>query len=986
MLPQLDSGMEQKGLWLSLNSTYFFRLVDIDELLWKIRTPLNSYLVAGTSFGGFFALFWSEENGAWRKDENNQKKIELYTSLGSLINDRSVVYLDKRADVFFVAWNESENHLIVVMCNGEICFFHVNGEQAAPSVFLPAPFVKAIGTESGVIGIIRIEEKVQVILVKHAESKGYIVSILDISYYSQECDTMELLLGAHSSDDVELYLFYPSSESTTTASGCKFSNSFSPYVRKMNVSIDGIVDKAAMSPNGQLIALHTVDGNIYVGSVAFEEVVVVHTRPLSEAGSEIFKPSLPSFAPFMFCGNDAIFSADWAVGHRYDNEFTVEEGDQTNFYFTLSAVDGSSEVDLSDDIPQSSFFFPERDGIRIVSSTRCYFLQIIAPQVQRVCAVGSTAPGAVLRSAYEGFSAGNTSAVRAIHQLQQNLSLLIEAIDDCIHTAASEWSVEMQQHFLRVAAFGKSFARSYDADFFVSTTEKIRVRNTLRTVSKMILSHDQLQQLGEHHLARRLLCSGHHLLVWRICCSLHCMEDAILSEWMVSKLAYDVAQGKTEGDAARAIVSFLKQPIERKSNSAGNSEARRVAEEIPFTELANVAQINGNRAAALVLLDAEEVPTRQVPVLLAFGEPEKGLVKAIAASDSDLIFTVIQYMLRAGGSAKDVQFIANYPDARDLLLTYISVCPHYRDYLRDYYLAHPTLEQYLEVRDYLNEDRYLRQKIQEKAASAEDFCNTFQKRKSEILQRLPLLVGCSSVSETKKNSSSLPLSSGASSGPYPATSGGGNRSAPGHSAGEGGKLSERYLCLQIGLVEKQTQFAKTYNDERYLTASVADMLFFLLQRAEDKAMEDALSLRREYCVPEEMMQWARLKAFAATKQWDQVDQMGGINSRQKPVLSGESLVTLLLSYDRLEQASKHISRIPNLEDRLEYYVQCGNWTAAGADCGRVGATELLEQLQARARGSAASQEQIKKGWDMTVGSSSGLTFGKLFFQTNYQDK
>lgn len=986
MLSELDSVMEQKGLWLSLGSTSFFRLVDIDEMLWKISAPLNSYSVAGTLFGGFIALFRSDENVAWRKEEPNQKIIELFTSLGSRINDRSVINLDERADVFFAAWNESENHLIIVLCSGEIRFFHVNGDQAAPSVFLPAPFVRATGTESGVIGIIRLADKVQVILVKHVENKGYTVCTLDISYYSQECDMMVLLLGAHSSDDAELYLFYPSSESTTSASCCKFSNAFPPYAKKMNVSIEGIVDKAAMSPNGQLIALRTVDGSIYVGSVDFDEVVVVHTRLPSEVGSDFLKPSLPSFAPFMFCGNDAVFFADWAVGHRYDDEFVVEEGDQTVFCLTLSAVDGSSDVDLSDDIPQSSFFFPERDGIRIVSSTRCHFLQIITPQVQRVCAVGSTAPGAVLRSAYEGFTSGNTTAVRAIHQLQQNLSFLIEAIDDCIHTAAFEWSVEMQQHFLRVAAFGKSFARSYDADFFVSTAEKIRVRNTLRTVTKMIISHDQLQQLGEHHLARRLLCGGHHLLVWRICCSLHCMEDTILSEWMLSKLAYDVAHGKTEEDAARAIVSFLKHPIERKSISAGNNEARRVAEEIPFTELANVAQINGKRAAALVLLDAEEVSTRQVPVLLAFGEPEKGLVRSIAASDSDLIFTVIQYMLRGGGSAKDVQFIANYPDARDLLLTYISACPHYRYYLRDYYLAHPTVEQYLEVRDYLNEDRYLRQKIQEKAASVEDLCDTFQKRKSEILQRLPLLVGRASESETKKYSSSHPQGLGISSGPLSATSGGGNSSASGHSVGEGGKLSERYLCLQIGLVEKQTQFAKTYNDERFLTASVADMLFFLLQRAEDKAIEDAIALRREYCVPEEMMQWARLKAFAETKQWDQVDQMGGINSRQKPVLSGESLVTLLLSYDRLEQASKHISRIPNLEDRLEYYVQCGNWTSAGADCGRVEATDLLEQLQARARGSAAAQEQIKKGWDTAVGSSSGLTFGKLFFQTNYQEK
>lgn len=978
-----DCEIGQKGMWLNLGPTTHFRLIDVGEMQWSVERLVNSCSIVGSSFGGFLALFLPEENATLGMSRQFQGKIEIYTSLGSRVGECGTIELGSGARVFFVGWNESENYLVVVLHSGEIRFLHVNGELAASTIFLPLPPTKVISTGNGIIGVLRGGDALFVALVKREENRGYSVVTLDVSHLLLVHDMILPLLGIHSSEQTQVYLFYPTEENTTNASCCYFPRTGPPVVKEMSVSLEGIVDKAVFSPNGERVALRTTDGVIYVGSTNFEEVVVVHVANTSMPEKVFMRSPLPSDAPLLFCGNDAVFFADWDEGYSNDDDLGDKRKTTASFSFSLSATDGSSEVDLSDDIPSDSFFFPECDGIRIASCTRCLFLQIITPEVQRVCAVGSTAPGAVLRSAYEGFSSGNAAAVRAIHELQQSLPSLVEAIDDCIRTAAFEWDIESQQHFLRTASFGKSFARQYDADFFVSMATKIRVRNTLKTVAKMIISHEQLQQLGAHQLARRLLRSGNHSLVWRVCTCLHCVRDDILSEWMLSKLAYELAHQKKEEDAARELVSFLKQSGGNGSVSRGFHKTPKSLPEIPFSELASVAQINGKRAAAFVLLDAEEVPTRQVPMLLAFGEPEKALVRAVAASDSDLIFTVIQYMLRAGGSAKDVQFIANYPDARDLLLVYISVCPHYRHYLRDYFLAHPTVEQYLEVRDYLGVDRRLRQRIEEKIASIDDLCITLQKRKSEILQKLPLLVGSSGETEPKKHAGGIPLGLGPSTGSISSTTGGGGNSATaGSSSGGGGalggKISERYLCLQIGLVEKQTQFAKTYRDERFLTASVADMLYYLLTRGEDKATEEAMALRREYNVPEDMMQWARLKAFAATSRWEEVDKMGGINTRQKPVLSGEALVSLLLSYDRPEQASKHIPRIQKLEERLEYYVQCGSWEAAGEDCGRAGATELLEQLQARARGSTVAQEQIKKGWDMAVGASSGITFGKLF--------
>jgi len=136
-------------------------------------------------------------------------------------------------------------------------------------------------------------------------------------------------------------------------------------------------------------------------------------------------------------------------------------------------------------------------------------------------------------------------------------------------------------------------------------------------------------------------------------------------------------------------------------------------------------------------------------------------------------------------------------------------------------------------------------------------------------------------------------------------------------------------------------------------------------------------IKRKFNISEKAYQWCMLQTFCSTGQWEAVDEMGGITSRLQPVIGGEAFVNALLSCGRPQQAMQYIQRIANVEDRMEYYVQCGDWAGAGADCKRHGENALFLQVKERAKGNAEFLRQIDDGWKKSQ-AATALNFSKFF--------
>lgn len=75
------------------------------------------------------------------------------------------------------------------------------------------------------------------------------------------------------------------------------------------------------------------------------------------------------------------------------------------------------------------------DGVRILSSTKMEFLQRVPDATSEIFGIGSRAPGALLKDAFEKYEEGNIEADDEIREIGPDLP---HAIDQCIEAACHE--------------------------------------------------------------------------------------------------------------------------------------------------------------------------------------------------------------------------------------------------------------------------------------------------------------------------------------------------------------------------------------------------------------------------------------------------------------------------------------------------------------------------------------------------------------------
>ncbi|CAG8793312.1 16862_t:CDS:2, partial [Cetraspora pellucida] len=168
------------------------------------------------------------------------------------------------------------------------------------------------------------------------------------------------------------------------------------------------------------------------------------------------------------------------------------------------------------------FLIPEIDGVRIISSDKCEFLQKVPNVTEETFKIGSTAPAAMLFDALEHFDKRSPKADENIRSIRPELS---EAVDACIEAAGHEFNQVRQRSLLKAAAVGKTFLEPYNSDRFVEMCQILRVLNSIKkptddeeTICRMIveklankpsLSYAEIAKtphnVGQPKLATRLL-------------------------------------------------------------------------------------------------------------------------------------------------------------------------------------------------------------------------------------------------------------------------------------------------------------------------------------------------------------------------------------------------------------------------------------------------------------------------------------------------
>ena len=306
---------------------------------------------------------------------------------------------------------------------------------------------------------------------------------------------------------------------------------------------------------------------------------------------------------------------------------------------------------------EAVYLAPERDCCRIYSSCCHELIRRVPTSIEEIQRIGSTSSSALLYDAMEAFDAGEVRGDENIRAVQEK-GKLDKAIKQCLQAAGQCFSPLLQRNLLRAASYGKSFCEDFDTEYYVDMCRKIRVLNNIRHSSiGLSCTLTQYQELTERVLLSRLMHQHEHLLAYKIGQYLHLNTDSILVHWACQKVKY---ASQTLSD--EELMNTLQQKLQH-------------SRLISYAEIARCAEAMDKHSLATSLLELEEIPSDQIPLLLSMGEFELALRKALQAAETNLIYMCLLYMQSMLSSSKELLYILHrdpsYQEAIALMISYL---------------------------------------------------------------------------------------------------------------------------------------------------------------------------------------------------------------------------------------------------------------------------------------------------------------------------
>ncbi|KAF9899141.1 hypothetical protein BX616_003227 [Lobosporangium transversale] len=544
--------------WIQLHDRYY-RKQEIYSMLWK-QVDLSKYMVAAAPFGGPLALVRDDRKVLLvQKQQPVKPSIYLYTSSGKLMEP-----IQAR-----MGWTETE-HLLCVLEDGTVRMYNILGEYTQFSLGKEAKDNRVIDVQIWGTGLVALTGSFQLISIANFdEPRPLLLADPGINEppHSWTVIPPKFTLSRH----VEVLLAFNSTILVVDAT----------EARDERLQ-QGPFTKMSISPDGKYLALFTSDGKLWVVSTDFQ-------KNLSEFPT---KSQVPP-QQLVWCGTDSVV--------LYWDKIVLMVGPYGDW------------IKYSYD--DAIFLIPEIDGVRIISSEKCEFLQKVPDVTESIFNIGSTAPAAMLYDALDHFEKKSPKADENIRSIRLELS---EAVEACIEAAGHEISHQYQRTLLKAASFGKCFLEIHNADSFVEMCKVLRVLNAVRYYEIGIpLTYAQYQRLTPEALIDRLISRHQYLLAIRICEYLKMRTDRILIHWACSKI-------KKSNDDEDTICRMV---VEKLANKPGLS----------YSEIAMTAHKAGQSKLATMLLDYEPRAGDQVPLLMSMQQDELALVKAIESGDTDLV-------------------------------------------------------------------------------------------------------------------------------------------------------------------------------------------------------------------------------------------------------------------------------------------------------------------------------------------------------------
>ncbi|KAK6056217.1 Vps16, region [Cooperia oncophora] len=278
----------------------------------------------------------------------------------------------------------------------------------------------------------------------------------------------------------------------------------------------------------------------------------------------------------------------------------------------------------------------ESDGIKLYTEGAMEFVSTVSRDERAVLGVASASDGALL---YEAAQWLNTNKSHQSYEYAMQIRDLSLAIEQCISTASSAWSPELQKALLKAAHFGMAFSNGYDSNRFARFLRELRVLNEVhRGRIGMPITYSQFQELGESCLINRLIDIGAYGLTAEICSWLKRDQqegiDRVLLEWV----RRTINKAASSSNISELNMQALDEKIAKKLMCYPHMRLRRCD--------CDAKHILGSWRGSMLDRTREKDDSKQVQVLLQLGDIQEALTRAAAAQRPQLMHQVVRHLMK----------------------------------------------------------------------------------------------------------------------------------------------------------------------------------------------------------------------------------------------------------------------------------------------------------------------------------------------------
>ncbi|KAF8331517.1 vacuolar assembling/sorting protein VPS16 [Cantharellus anzutake] len=579
------------------DGTSFFRRQEVYAMQWSLAS-LSDFIVAGARRGGPIALRRNESAIVqYGQHTTSKPQVQVFSSSGALL----ITIPWELGKIVKMGWSYDEQ-LVILNEDGVYRVYDLQGEYSQNSLGQEAQDSGVVDAVIHDFGMVALTGNLGFMEVKGWEG-GRPVSLAP--QVRVPCIFHTTTVLGHCSPDqslsrhVEVLLPYEN-----TILSVDSLESVDQQISR------GPFQHIVISPSGKAIALLTVSGTLWVVSSNFQESYTEYDT--TTEGMQGPPQQL------VWCGNDTLVM-NWEMIVVMVGPF----GTVLKYYYT-----------------SPTHLISEIDGVRIISSDRCDFLQKVPRPSEMVFKPGSTSAAAILFDALELFEKKSPRSDEIIRSIRPELA---GAVDTCIAAAGHELEPYWQKRLLNAALYGRAFLDLYNPTDLVEMGQALKVLNAVRYFEIGIpITYTQYIQASPHHLINRLTTRNLHLLALRISMYIKLKPDVVLRHWASAKISQSRVEIDEETKRAKNDDEEVCGLIVAKFEALGPEASQGVS----YSEIAKKAWSAGRSRLATMLLDHEPRAGDQVPLLLTMNEDQLALTKAVDSGDTDLVYYVLLHLKR----------------------------------------------------------------------------------------------------------------------------------------------------------------------------------------------------------------------------------------------------------------------------------------------------------------------------------------------------